>query len=169
VSSLPSIESITASSDIRAFLQKGVPSELTRAALRRAWTSDPAIRDFIEVAENQWDFATGCDLPGFGPLQASDDIRRLVAEVFEGTVKAPAEPSNDASGQVAQTAERRDDAPQTDIPEEPASNSAGSAVLTVQQEEIVHRKENLVATQAQTESSDTQSFSQNRHGRALPR
>lgn len=54
--SLPSIESIVADTDIVAFLRAGVPAELTRAALRRAWSSDPAIRDFIGIAENQWDF-----------------------------------------------------------------------------------------------------------------
>src|SRR5215212_4453154 len=81
---LPPIESIGAGADIGAFLRKGVPLELTRAALRRAWTSDPAIRDFIGIAENQWDFATGSDIPGFGPLEASDDVRRMVAELFQG-------------------------------------------------------------------------------------
>jgi hypothetical protein len=39
--SLPSIESIVADTDIIAFLHAGVPAELTQAALRRAWTSDP--------------------------------------------------------------------------------------------------------------------------------
>jgi hypothetical protein len=29
---------------------------MTVAALRRAWVSDPVIRDFIGIAENQWDF-----------------------------------------------------------------------------------------------------------------
>ena len=83
LASLPSLDEITAQTDIRAFLQKGVPAQLTRAALRRAWLADPQIRDFIEVAENQWDFATGADLPGFGALDASpEEIRRLVADVF---------------------------------------------------------------------------------------
>ena len=68
---LPPIDSIVAGSDIRAFLQKGVPAELTKAALRRAWTTDPAIRDFIEVAENQWDFTDPTSIPGFGPLAGS--------------------------------------------------------------------------------------------------
>jgi Protein of unknown function (DUF3306) len=66
--SLPSIDAITADTDIIAFLQSGVPAELTRAALRRAWTSDPAICDFIGVAENQWDFNDPNGIPGFGPL-----------------------------------------------------------------------------------------------------
>src|SRR5271166_5199831 len=38
---LPSIESVAAGADIRPFLQSGVPAELTQAALRRAWASDP--------------------------------------------------------------------------------------------------------------------------------
>jgi len=39
--SLPSLESITADCDIGAFLQSGVPAELTRAALRRAAFAGP--------------------------------------------------------------------------------------------------------------------------------
>jgi hypothetical protein len=81
-SSLPPIESIVAGSDIRAFLQKGVPAALTRAALRQAWSSDPAIRDFIGIAENQWDFADPRELPGFGPLGPTDDVKRLVAQAL---------------------------------------------------------------------------------------
>jgi len=65
---LPSIDTITADTDIVAFLQSSVPAELTRAALRRAWTSDPAIRDFVGIAENQWDFNDPNGIPGFGPL-----------------------------------------------------------------------------------------------------
>ena len=56
LASLPSIESIAGDTDVGAFLQSGVPAELARAALRRAWANDPAIRDFVGVAENQWDF-----------------------------------------------------------------------------------------------------------------
>lgn len=80
--SLPPIESITAESDIRAFLQSGVPAELTKAALRRLWTTDPAIRDFIGIAENQWDFTDPTAMPGFGPLEATDDVRELVAQAM---------------------------------------------------------------------------------------
>jgi hypothetical protein len=80
--SLPPIESITAETDIRAFLQSGVPAELTRAALRRVWTTDPAIRDFIGIAENQWDFTDPTAMPGFGPLEPTDDVRKLVAQAM---------------------------------------------------------------------------------------
>jgi hypothetical protein len=79
---LPSIEAITANTDIREFLQSRVPAELTRAALRQAWVSDPAIRDFIGIAENQWDFNDPNAIPGFGPLRDSNNVPALVARVM---------------------------------------------------------------------------------------
>jgi len=75
---LPPIESIGPQSDIRAFLQKGVPAELTRAALRRAWSSDLAIRDFIGLAENSWDFTSPGGVPGFGTI-TSEEVARILA------------------------------------------------------------------------------------------
>src|ERR1700736_3217372 len=79
--SLPSLEQISADSDIGAFLQSGVPAELTRAALRRVWASDPAIRDFIGVAENQWDFNDPDGIPGFGPLPATASAPPVLTQV----------------------------------------------------------------------------------------
>jgi Protein of unknown function (DUF3306) len=79
--SLPSLESIAADTDIGAFLKSGVPAELTRAALRRVWSSDPAIRDFIGIAENQWDFNDPEGIPGFGPLPATDGAPSVLAQV----------------------------------------------------------------------------------------
>jgi hypothetical protein len=80
--SLPSLETITVNTDIRGFLQSRVPVELTRAALRRAWASDPTIRDFIGIAENQWDFNDPGAMPGFGPLQESDNLPALLARAL---------------------------------------------------------------------------------------
>ena len=82
--SLPPIETIGAGSDIRPFLAKGVPADLTRAALRRAWSADPAIRDFIGLSENSWDFNALGGVPGFGSL-ALEDARRLLAQIIEET------------------------------------------------------------------------------------
>ena len=78
-SCLPSIESITRESDISLFLQSGVPAELVRAALRAVWVADPAIRDFIGIAESQWDFNDPTAMPGFGPLHAADQAQSLIA------------------------------------------------------------------------------------------
>jgi Protein of unknown function (DUF3306) len=82
--SLPPIESITAGADIRPFLQSGVPAELMRAALRRAWATDPAIRDFVGIADNQWDFNDPTAMPGFGPLTAADRAATLAAQMPGG-------------------------------------------------------------------------------------
>jgi hypothetical protein len=106
---LPPIDAIDANTDIRAFLQKGVPADLTRAALRRAWSSDPAIRDFVGLSENSWDFNAPEGVPGFGPF-APDAARKLVAQVLgdsqaeqglEATVAATAEPPASASNAPA--------------------------------------------------------------------
>jgi TorA maturation chaperone TorD len=77
LASLPPLQSIIAGTDIRSFLGPGVPAELTKAALRRAWVTDPAIRDFIGIAENQWDFNDPTAMPGFGPLGADDVLAGL--------------------------------------------------------------------------------------------
>src|SRR5258708_6473626 len=77
--SLPPLQSITLGTDIRSFLASSVRVELTNAALRRAWVTDPAIRDFIGIAENQWDFNDPSAMPGFGPLTAGNDVAGLVA------------------------------------------------------------------------------------------
>src|ERR1700689_2055383 len=82
--SLPSIETITFDTDIRGFLQSNVPAALTRAALRQAWASDPAIRDFIGIAENQWDFNDPTAMPGFGPMRETDNVPALLARALSG-------------------------------------------------------------------------------------
>src|SRR6185503_2097502 len=82
LSKLPPIESITAETDIRAFLAPGVPAELTRAALRRAWSADTSIRDFIGLVENDWDVLAPAAAGGVLPLTVSDEMRRMVDAMF---------------------------------------------------------------------------------------
>jgi hypothetical protein len=104
---LPSIESITRGSDIRPFLKPGVPVELTRAALRAAWVVDPSIRDFIGIADNQWDFNDPTAMPGFGPLEATDSARSLAERAvarLSGAPEALARMSGVAAVPVADTA-----------------------------------------------------------------
>ena len=79
--SLPSIDSITADTDIRCFLAPGVPPELTRAALRRAWAADPRIRDFVGLADYDWDFNAPGSMAGFGSLEMTDELRRMAAQI----------------------------------------------------------------------------------------
>jgi hypothetical protein len=89
--SLPSLDSITESTDIKPFLRAGVPEELTRSALRKMWTSDPAIRDFIEIAENQWDFNDPASIPGFGEIDFSPEQVRQMAAKLVGDIERVAE------------------------------------------------------------------------------
>jgi hypothetical protein len=98
LASLPSIESITAETDIRPFLAAGVPAGLRQAALRRVWSADPAIRDFIGIAENQWDFTPGGNAPGFDFSTPSEEIRRAVVKMFTGTSSDEKQRPRDESG-----------------------------------------------------------------------
>ena len=98
--SLPPVESIVADSDIRQYLHADVPPELTRAALRGAWAADPAIRDFVGIAESQWDFNDHAAIPGFGPLQAAD---YLAAETI-GSLRIDAPGTPESPGTVEQPA-----------------------------------------------------------------
>jgi hypothetical protein len=83
--SLPPSGSIGAASDVRPFLEPGVPEDLARVALRRAWAADPAIRDFIGLSENSWDFNASAVTEGTG---------RLPAEKAEGIVTETVEREN---------------------------------------------------------------------------
>src|SRR5437899_465253 len=87
LANLPPVESITAATDITAFLRHGIPPELSRAALRRAWAADPAIRDFVGLAENAWDFNDPHAMPGFGPLDCSAEQLKALADRVVGGVR----------------------------------------------------------------------------------
>jgi hypothetical protein len=93
IASLPPIESLTAQSDIRPFMQSGVPAQLQKAALRAAWAADPAIRDFIGIADSQWDFNDPAAMPGFGPLEGTENAQlfaQRAAQLRTGPATLPA-------------------------------------------------------------------------------
>lgn len=81
LATLPPIESLTLESDITAFLRKGVPAVLQRAALRRAWTLDPAIRDFVGPADYAWDYNAVDGVPG-ASLNLTGNLREMLAQAF---------------------------------------------------------------------------------------
>jgi hypothetical protein len=104
LSSLPSLDDIGAGTDISSFMKPGVPAALRHAALRRAWVSDPAIRDFRGLQENDWDFNAPDGVPGFGTFKSQDEVKALAQRLFAD--KAPeSEPDSQAgpndSGDVA--------------------------------------------------------------------
>ncbi|MGY2805231.1 DUF3306 domain-containing protein [Bradyrhizobium sp. USDA 4506] len=106
LSSLPSIDSITSATDITAFLRKGIPQELTRAALRRAWSADPVIRDFVGLAENAWDFNDPTAMPGFGPLDCSEPELAALIDRIVGGLGKPAEAPPERSVEVADSSQQ---------------------------------------------------------------
>jgi len=90
--SLPQIDSIGAGSDIRPFLDPGVPPDLTLSALHRAWVTDPVIHDFIGLSENFWDFNSPDGMVGMRS-PALNDAGRL----WTGAAENPAPSASNQS------------------------------------------------------------------------
>lgn len=113
LSSLPKLEELTETTDIQAFLRKGVPESLRNAALRKSWALDPAIRNYVNPAlEYAYDWNTPGGVPGSGEIEAGVDIARMVSQIMGGAEpvveravpaadpdKEPASPSEDSATQ----------------------------------------------------------------------
>jgi hypothetical protein len=83
LSTLPKLEELTGSSDITAFLRKGVPEHLRNAALQKSWALDPAIRNYVNPAlEYAYDWNAPGGVPGGGELGAGIDVARLVSQIM---------------------------------------------------------------------------------------
>ena len=161
IASLPPVESITAETDIRAFLAPGVPRDLAAAALRRAWTTDPVIRDFVGLAEYAWDFDAPGSMAGFGPLEITDDLRRVVAQIVGGSSGENCLP--DAANEQISS----ENSPAQDSPEPACSH----AVQELPQCDVSSASEAVTAApRSKVEKSDvTKPILRRRHGRALPK
>ncbi|MGH7069442.1 MAG: DUF3306 domain-containing protein [Acetobacteraceae bacterium] len=81
---LPRLDQLSAESDMTMFMRAGVPEPLRNAALRRAWSLDPKIRDYVsEAREYAYDWNVPGDLPGNGPLPPDFDVKALVGRLFQ--------------------------------------------------------------------------------------
>jgi hypothetical protein len=177
IASLPSLESITAATDVRAFLAPGVPAELTRAALRRAWITDPAIRDFKGLAENDWDFTDPKAMAGFTDLPADYDVKKLVAQIF-GEKDKGADPVAEAEPDRAVASVQPSDQPKEIAAAEEARPAAVEAPTAAQPEaaeqsapaevEIVHRNMNTAMHNSNSTDGQEEAKTRRAHGRALP-
>lgn len=162
--SLPPVESIDATTDIRAFLAPRVPIELTRAALRRAWTSDPAIRDFVGIAENQWDFTKPDSVPGFGSLEFGEELRGMVARLFGEMSESRQNPAQ-RSGTSEGTQQAKFDAAAADAP-----TQVGFATPSLTAPPPQPRGDSEGDAAAQNDSgADERGLTSRRHGGALPK
>jgi hypothetical protein len=167
LSNLPPIESIDAATDITAFLRKGVSQELSRAALRRAWSADPAIRDFVGLAENAWDFNDPSAMAGFGALDYSAEqvdalVRRIVGEVVE-TAEKLTDPPIEAVEEDAQFARAQTGSAQSSNPVNAITNPRPRDESTA-----AESPSNSAASRSEAASEET-SLPRRTHGGALPR
>jgi hypothetical protein len=177
---LPPIETITAESDIRAFLAPGVPPELTRAALRRAWAADPKIRDFVGLADYDWDFNSPGAMTGFGSLEMTDELRQQLVRMVGGNLAneatdspaqasaavqgkpAPAETSTESVATAAEAS--------TQQVQSSAGRSQNEHAEAHNSEALLQRSKVNIASRNNPENSDNgQLIGKRPHGRALPK
>jgi len=164
IAKLPSLDSITAATDITEFLRKGIPAELSRAALRRAWAADPAIRDFVGLAENAWDFTDPNAMPGFGALQGTpEQIGAMVERVMGGARDSAEKIASELSGNEQEQEKPGED--RTISAAEPSSDADAVAMRQADDAE-----EPVVATQpeASDEEGNVMPVRRRTHGSALP-
>ena len=92
LAALPDPEDLTAASDVTAFLRKGVPAALRNRAMRRLWSLDPAIRDYVgDARDYAWDWNVPGGVPVSGPLSATTDVKQMVKDIFGREKAAPVE------------------------------------------------------------------------------
>jgi hypothetical protein len=187
LSKLPSLDSIGPATDIRMFLQPGVPEALSRAALRRAWSADPGIRDFIGLSENSWDFTASDGMHGFGALDPAD-AKRLLAQLFgehdskddKGRESEPHESSPDDAVSVAEKrqdettdpdscgntdAETVSDAAVPDTDGDTQQSDADAAIAIASQQSMTF---SAASQQKTAEALREPALVPRSHGRALP-
>jgi hypothetical protein len=181
---LPPIETITAETDIRAFLAPGVPPELTRAALRRVWAADPKIRDFVGLADYDWDFNAPGAMTGFGSLEMTDELRQQIARMVgrslaTAATESPAQTSADVQGKPSPTETSTESvAAAAEVPTQHVQSNAG----TSQNERIgaqnephnsealpQRSKEDIASRNSSENTNNDQLIEKRLHGRALPK
>src|ERR1700730_15672913 len=113
LSSLPRLEDLTETTDITAFLRKGVPESLRNAALRKAWALDPAIRNYVNPAlDYAYDWNTPGGVPGSSEIGTGMDVARLVSQIMGcggSTVESPVpavSPETEAASDPTQSLEQ---------------------------------------------------------------
>ena len=153
LASLPPLHLIVADTDMQQFMHEAVPEEVTRAALRSAWTADPAVRDFVGIAENQWDFNDHASMPGFGPIEAADYLATQALQSLADAVQiAPEDARSVAETKCADS----------------ETKAADRLPVAPNHEEVIDEVE-TVTVAAESESAANNVAAPRTHGRAMPR
>lgn len=156
---LPPLDSIGPGTDISAFLAPGVPTALSQAALRRAWSTDPGIRDFIGLSENSWDFTAVDGVPGFGAINPEDVDRLLKRVIGEPEQAEPAAPAATAATEPASEQARIAAVPPAAAVPAPAESTVACVSAAAHEEDA--------AAQHDRDEGET-AGARRRHGSALP-
>jgi hypothetical protein len=182
IAALPKIEELTAETDITLFLRKGVPEALKNAALRRMWSLDPGIRDYVgDARDYAYDWNVPGGVPGNGPLLPSDDVGEMLRSIFPdeparaqasaketpGESPSPAGLSQDGEPDAhhpGSAIAARGDAPAPDA-QESVQALAHDAVRLPGSEPMGLRPDAAVPSQP---ARELQASSARRHGRAKP-
>ncbi len=149
-----------------------IEEALKHAALRRAWSADPAIRDYIGPAEYAWDFTDPKAMPGFGDLGPDVDVKRLVAEVFRGMAPEGESPADTpapapSSAQPARLSDKSDTVADIPAANEPATAQPERLVAAPEPNELVQHGRNI-ATQQDSTKVESPDVKIRRHGGAMP-
>jgi hypothetical protein len=167
---LPRIEELSAEGDLSAFLRKNVPAALKSAAIRKMWSLDPAIRDFVGPSEYAWDFNQPGSMPGFGPLDGKQAVVDFLSTVQNGLARAETAldpPPVEAAGGSAAPPEQEASTP-ADFP------AAASMEDRVDPSQVAENPSAPSADAAQAAalaeaSRRPETAARPRHGSALPR
>ena len=169
LSSLPKLEELTETTDITAFLRKGVPEHLRNAALRKSWALDPAIRNYVNPAlEYAYDWNTPGGVPGNGEIGAEVDVARMVLQIMGG--ESPAEPSSPASNPEIEVESALAASAEPDSSPEPPQDLLVQSVRLGEQAGSSEGGNREVGQAAQSEAANTVAPQQpvRRHGSAKP-
>ncbi len=136
----PSLDLIDKDFDVAHWLKQNVPESWKLAALRRAWESDPAIRDFENPARDYaLDWNTPGGAPGYGPLTESDDVEAMARAIFGETPESSAQTAGNAgeagaSGEVPHQLSLNADGPADDIAKQHGADPLMAASFVRQSE-----------------------------------
>ena len=165
---LPSLDMFTIETDIRPFLQKGVPHAMRNAALRKKWLLTPSIRDHADPAvDYAWDWNTPGGVPGDGFAPNAQKAAEMLRDLTGPRRNAACEDSH------------KDDAKsKAGTPPEPATDAPASAVQQAPSE-AGERAQNITSDPVRLNHDGDRNTEENqsdiidiplrrRHGSALP-
>lgn len=159
LASLPRLEDITAATDIKVFLQKGVPAALRNAALRRAWSADPIISTYEDPARDYfWDWNAPGGVPGGGGTLNPERVARMVRDL--------------AGNDESETDDSRPAGPDDAPPPAPVADSAPAADADVADDEpaapVAEARAPAPAPAVPPTNLDPAGTPRRRHGGAIP-